>query len=51
MLDRLNAIYPVRYTALGLCAFIALLSLFSLVAFGLGGFWFLLFGALSALGA
>jgi glutamate synthase domain-containing protein 2 len=50
MLDRLNAIYPVRYTALGLCAFIALLSLFSLVAFGLGGFWFLLFGALTLLG-
>jgi len=50
MLDRLNAIYPVRYTALGLCAFIALLSLFSLVAFGIGGFWFLLFGALALLG-
>ena len=27
MLDRLNAIYPVRYTALGLCVLMALLSI------------------------
>ncbi|MDM7944249.1 MAG: FMN-binding glutamate synthase family protein [Hydrogenophaga sp.] len=50
MLDRLNALYPVRYTALGLCVLLALLSLFTLVAFGIGGFWFLLFAGLSALG-
>ena len=50
MLDRLNALYPVRYTALALCVFFALLSLFSLVAFGVGLGWLLLFGALSALG-
>ena len=50
MLDRLNALYPVRYTALGLCAFVALLSLFALVAFGVGGVWFLLFGALTLVG-
>jgi glutamate synthase domain-containing protein 2 len=50
MLDRLNAVYPVRYTALALCAVIALLSLFTLVAFGIGGFWFLLFAALTGLG-
>ena len=50
MLDRLNALYPVRYTALALCALIALLSLFTLVAFGVGGWSFLVFGALSAVG-
>ncbi|WP_332752550.1 FMN-binding glutamate synthase family protein [Hydrogenophaga sp.] len=50
MLDRLNALYPVRYTALGLCVVLALLSLFTLIAFGIGGFWFLVFAGLSALG-
>jgi glutamate synthase domain-containing protein 2 len=50
MLDRLNALYPVRYTALALCVLCALLSLFTLVGFGIGGFWFLLFTGLSALG-
>lgn len=50
MLDRLNALYPVRYTALALCVLCALLSLFTLVGFGVGGFWFLVFTGLSALG-
>jgi len=50
MLQRLNALYPVRYTALALCVFFGLLSLFSLVAFGVGLGWFLLFGALSVVG-
>ena len=50
MLDRLNALYPVRYTALAFCVLAALLSLFTLVGFGVGGFWFLLFSGLSALG-
>ena len=50
MLDRLNALYPVRYTAFGLCVVLALLTLFTLVAFGLGGFWFLLFTTLSVVG-
>ena len=50
MLDRLNALYPVRYTALALCVLWALLSLFTLVGFGIGGFWFLLFTGLSVLG-
>src|SRR3990167_1135899 len=50
MLERLNAIYPVRYTALALCVLCALLSLFTLVAFGVGGLVFLLFAGLSALG-
>ena len=51
MLDRLNAIYPVRYTALALCVLCALLSLFTLIGFGIGGIWFLLFTGLAALGA
>ena len=50
MLDRLNALYPVRYTAIGLCVLLALLCLFTLVAFGIGGFWFLVFAGLSVLG-
>ncbi|WP_137920781.1 FMN-binding glutamate synthase family protein [Hydrogenophaga sp. 2FB] len=50
MLDRLNALYPVRYTALALCVLIGLLSLFTLVAFGIGGLAFLVFGALSLVG-
>ena len=49
MLNRFNAIYPIRYTALVLSVFFALLSLFALVAFGEGMGWLLLFGALSAL--
>ena len=50
MLERLNALYPVRYTAFALCVLIALLSLFTLVGFGMGGWSFLLFAALSAVG-
>jgi glutamate synthase domain-containing protein 2 len=50
MLERLNALYPIRYTALALCVLFALLSLFSVLAFGVGLVWLLLFGALSALG-
>jgi glutamate synthase domain-containing protein 2 len=50
MLDRLNAIYPVRYTALALCVFGALLSLFTLVAFGIGGWVFLICTGLSLMG-
>ncbi len=50
MLDRLNALYPVRYTVFGLCVVLALLSLFTLIAVGSGGFWFLVFTGLSVLG-
>ncbi len=50
MLDRLNDLYPVRYTALGLCMLCALLSLFTWVGFGIGGLWFLAFAGLSVLG-
>ncbi len=50
MLDRLNDLYPVRYTALALCMLCALLSLFTWVGFGIGGLWFLGFAGLSVLG-
>ncbi len=50
MLDRLNALYPVRYTALALCVFTALLSLLAWVISGQGGGLFLLTAALSVLG-
>ena len=50
MLDRLNAFYPVRYTALALSVFFTLLSLFALLGFGVGGWPLLIFGGLSALG-
>ena len=50
MLDTLNAIFPVRYTALGLAVFGLLLSLFALLAFGVGGGSFLLCTALVAIG-
>jgi glutamate synthase domain-containing protein 2 len=50
MLDTLNAIFPLRYTALGLAVFGLLLSLFALLAFGAGGGSFLLCGALVAVG-
>ncbi len=50
MLDRLNTLYPVRYTALGLCLLFALLCLFSWVGFGVGSGLFMLFAGLSALG-
>jgi glutamate synthase domain-containing protein 2 len=45
-----NAYFPVRYTALGLCIFGALLSLFSIVAFKVGWLWGLVFIGLSVLG-
>ena len=50
MLDRLNALYPVRYTVFALCVLVALLSLFTWVIVGEGGFMFLLFAGLSLLG-
>lgn len=36
MIQRLNSLYPVRYTAFALCVLGLLLSLFTLVAFGVG---------------
>ncbi len=50
MLHYLNSIFPIRYTALGLCIFGLLLSLFSLGVFGQGFGSFLLFGGLVGVG-
>ena len=50
MLHKLNAIFPIRYTALALCAFALLLSLFALLVFGTGLGALLLSGGLVALG-
>ncbi|MES2582357.1 MAG: FMN-binding glutamate synthase family protein [Pseudomonadota bacterium] len=50
MLHYLNTIFPVRYTVMGLSCFGLLLSVFSLVAFGVGLPAFLLFAALVAIG-
>ncbi|NBT55457.1 MAG: FMN-binding glutamate synthase family protein, partial [Betaproteobacteria bacterium] len=50
MLHKLNAIFPIRYTALALCAFALLLSLFALLAFGTGWGGLLLSAALVTLG-
>jgi len=50
MFDRLNTLYPVRYTVLGLCVFGLALALFSLAAFGVGWLALLLFATLVALG-
>ena len=50
MLEYLNTIYPIRYTAMGLCVMGLLLSLFSLVAFSTGLLPLLVFGGLVALG-
>jgi glutamate synthase domain-containing protein 2 len=49
-LARANALFPVRYSAFGLCIFALLLSLFSLLVFQVGLFSFLLFGGLTLLG-
>lgn len=50
MLAYLDSLYPVRFTALGLCAFGLLLSLFSVLALGVGWAALLLFGMLVGLG-
>ncbi len=50
MLDRLNHLYPVRYTVLGLCVLLTLGLLGLRLLWGLGEQWYLLFGALSVLG-
>jgi glutamate synthase domain-containing protein 2 len=50
MLHSLNQLFPIRYTAFGLSAFGLLLSVFSLVVFGVGLPAFLLFAGLVAIG-
>ena len=48
MIHQLNSLYPVRYTAFALCVFGLLLSLFALVALGVGLPVMLVFAALYA---
>ena len=50
MLQRLNAIFPIRYTAFGLCAIGLLLSIYTLVGFGMGGWWVPILGVLVGFG-
>lgn len=50
MLDRLNAIYPVRYTAVVLCAMFACWSLWHYLQSGTGLLWLLVTSALALLG-
>jgi glutamate synthase domain-containing protein 2 len=50
MLHTLNNLFPIRYTAMGLSCFGLLLSLFSLVIFGVGWLPFLVFAGLTATG-
>jgi glutamate synthase domain-containing protein 2 len=50
MLHTLNTFFPIRYTALGASAFGLLLSLFSLIVFGVGWGSLLVFAALVAVG-
>ena len=50
MLNYLDSMFPVRYTVMGLCCFGLLLSIFSLVAFGVGLPYFVLFALLVVTG-
>ncbi|MBK6293345.1 MAG: FMN-binding glutamate synthase family protein [Rhodoferax sp.] len=50
MLHYLNTLFPVRYSVFALLVMACLLSVFTLVAFGVGWFWLLCSGALVALG-
>ncbi len=50
MLDRLNTLFPIRYTAMALCVFALLLCGFSLAVFGVGLPLALLFLVLVAVG-
>jgi glutamate synthase domain-containing protein 2 len=51
MLKLLNSLYPVRYTIFGLCLFVWLLSIFTLIAFGQSWWILLIMSTLVALGA
>ena len=50
MLHTLNNFFPVRYTAFFLCVLGLLLSGFTMLVFGVGGGWALVFMGLVALG-
>jgi len=50
MLNTLNAVFPIRYTVMGLSVFSLLLSVFSMLVFGVGFGTFLLAGILVGVG-
>ena len=50
MLNTLNSFFPIRFTAFGLSVMGLLLSMFTLVGFGIGGFWMVVFAALVGVG-
>ncbi len=50
MFQRLDALYPVRYTFLGICVFVGLLALFSVIGFGVGWLILIVCGALVGVG-
>ena len=50
MLERLNQHYPIRYTAVLFAVFFSIIFAVVWLATGSGGFLFLLFGGLAALG-
>ncbi len=50
MLNALNSFFPIRFTAFGLSVMGFLLSLFTLVGFGIGGFPMVVFAALVGVG-
>jgi glutamate synthase domain-containing protein 2 len=50
MIDAIDKLFPSRYLVLALCGLSLLLSVFSILAFGVGGWAMMLFGALVALG-
>ena len=50
MLNILDNFFPIRFTVFALSGMGLLLSLFTLVAFGIGGFWMVVFAALVGVG-
>jgi glutamate synthase domain-containing protein 2 len=50
MLNSLDSFFPIRFAAFALCGMGLLLSLFTLVGFGIGGFWVVVFAALLGVG-
>ena len=50
MLNTLNSFFPIRFTAFGLSVMGLLLSAFTLVGFGIGGFPMVVFAVLVGVG-
>ena len=50
MLNTLNSFFPIRFTVFGLSVMGLMLSVFTLVGFGIGGFYVLVFAALVGVG-